>query len=822
MKKVLSWVLVLALVLSSFTMAFAADKTANSSDMKDAAAIANVEAVDVMVATGIIGGYPDGYYYPEKAVTRAEMAKMISVAVNGGEDVGAYYADSCTFADSVSHWAAGYIAYCANEGIIDGRDANTFDPDATVTGSEAAKMVLVALGYDSKIEKYVGGQWEANVLKAAKANGLFDGCDDFTAGAALDRDNAAQIIFNGLQAPTVDYAFDWEISAGDTTITVETAANKVVDDTPNTGDFAQLFEVAFTDPVLAYEDGGNYAADDFERPAHGWSLDNEEIGVYADSADYTFVVTAAGQLNTVAIEEWDEDFLDENTLGTVKYNGANGSATGSVALGDVVELYETTTDGEYNVVILHYDVVQIAVDTDVTDALAEDGVSAYVDFGSISTNDTKVPGFDAATYVDEAYIAVAYKSGNTATTNIDNVLDTYVPEVVTGEVTKTTSTKVYVDGTPYEYTTGLVQGDVAVENTYDFYLINGYAAEAVVVDEVTELYGIYLGYKEDGGYSDDSDVYTVKLYTPEGEKIYTVDADYALGAGYKSATPGATPANANALVKYTVNEDGELDSIEAASAWSKSGKMSNGYYNGASVEEDVVAFCYDTIAEEWIVYDYADLEASDGIETDTAFVDSKLYAVKLDNNATLTSADTVLALVTDVTQVKTNNAGTKGYYEVSALVDGVETEYATAVGTFGTSGTEAWSKEASRPVDKFYVLTLNADNEVSVVTLAKKDVSATLNDAFATGQDVNVNSNTAVPVYGKDGSVLDTNSDANVFDPMAINVLYVFDDGEWTVEKLNTLTFPSNITFVQTEEDASVWNIAIKGKNATDLFGNLV
>ena len=161
MKKVLSWVLVLALVLSSFTMAFAADKTANSSDMKDAAAIQNVEAVDVMVATGIIGGYPDGYYYPEKAVTRAEMAKMISVAVNGGEDVGAYYADGCTFADSANHWAAGYIAYCANEGIIDGRDANTFDPDATVTGLEAAKMMLVALGYDSKIEGFTGGPYNA-------------------------------------------------------------------------------------------------------------------------------------------------------------------------------------------------------------------------------------------------------------------------------------------------------------------------------------------------------------------------------------------------------------------------------------------------------------------------------------------------------------------------------------------------------------------------------------------------------------------------------------------------------------------------------------
>ena len=96
MKKVLSWVLVLALVLGSFSMAFAGD-TDNASNMKDAAQIKNVEAVDVMVATGIIGGYPDGNYYPEKTVTRAEMAKMICIAVNGGEDVGSYYASSCKY-----------------------------------------------------------------------------------------------------------------------------------------------------------------------------------------------------------------------------------------------------------------------------------------------------------------------------------------------------------------------------------------------------------------------------------------------------------------------------------------------------------------------------------------------------------------------------------------------------------------------------------------------------------------------------------------------------------------------------------------------------
>ncbi|MBQ2845896.1 MAG: S-layer homology domain-containing protein, partial [Firmicutes bacterium] len=330
MKKVLSWVLVLALVLSSFTMAFAGD-TANSSDMKDAAAIQNVEAVDVMVATGIIGGYPDGYYYPEKAVTRAEMAKMISVAVNGGEDVGAYYANSCTFADSVNHWAAGYIAYCANEGIIDGRDANTFDPDANVTGVEAAKMMLVALGYDSKIEGFTGGQWAGNLLKAAKAEELFDGCDDFNAGAVLDRDNAAQIIFNGLMAKGVKYDHQYEITTGDTSVTVNTKAEALTN---------KLYERAFGTDLKP----GAADADGFGRPAHSWEYDKKDVGTYADEADITFVVETAGlTVTNTVLEDYDEDWGDDNVVNTVKYNGG---VNPGLKEGDIIELYDTdTVDG---------------------------------------------------------------------------------------------------------------------------------------------------------------------------------------------------------------------------------------------------------------------------------------------------------------------------------------------------------------------------------------------------------------------------------------------------------------------------------------------
>ena len=99
MKKVLAWAVALALVLSSFTMAFA-DQAKTSKDFKDASQIQYTEAVDVMVATGVINGYPDGTFGPQKTVKRSEMAKMISVMLEGGEDIGDQYKSACPFKDS--------------------------------------------------------------------------------------------------------------------------------------------------------------------------------------------------------------------------------------------------------------------------------------------------------------------------------------------------------------------------------------------------------------------------------------------------------------------------------------------------------------------------------------------------------------------------------------------------------------------------------------------------------------------------------------------------------------------------------------------------
>ena len=76
MKKVLSIVLSLVMVICMMpVMAFAVTSNAAYSDISGEKCEG---AVNVLTALGVVDGYEDGSYKPEKTVTRAEMAKLIT------------------------------------------------------------------------------------------------------------------------------------------------------------------------------------------------------------------------------------------------------------------------------------------------------------------------------------------------------------------------------------------------------------------------------------------------------------------------------------------------------------------------------------------------------------------------------------------------------------------------------------------------------------------------------------------------------------------------------------------------------------------------
>ena len=166
-------------------------------------------------------GLPGGNYGPKQNIDRASFARLVCVALNGGKEPQLGNLKT-SFTDTQGNWAEKYIAFCVNEGIIAGKGNNTFAPSANVTGSEAAKMLLVALGYNATYEKIGGATWQVTTDVLANQAGLYDGLEGMNISEPLTRDNAAQMIYNTLNATKVKYEMVPGISAnGQVTMTTQ-------------------------------------------------------------------------------------------------------------------------------------------------------------------------------------------------------------------------------------------------------------------------------------------------------------------------------------------------------------------------------------------------------------------------------------------------------------------------------------------------------------------------------------------------------------------------------------------------------------------------
>ena len=167
----------------------------------------DTDVVDTLVSLGVVEGFEDGSFQPNGTVTRAQMAKMIYVLRTGKSDASAYNDDKTSFTDIGSHWARGYIKYCQSLGIIAGKSSTIFAPNASVTAQEAAKMLLVTLGYDATKAGLTGSGWAAKTNALADENGLLEDVNTSFTGPC-PRQYAAQLIYNTLDANTVVWRDD--------------------------------------------------------------------------------------------------------------------------------------------------------------------------------------------------------------------------------------------------------------------------------------------------------------------------------------------------------------------------------------------------------------------------------------------------------------------------------------------------------------------------------------------------------------------------------------------------------------------------------------
>ena len=91
-------------------------------------------AISTMTKAGIVDGYPDGTFRPDAPITRAEMAKIISLFAKLDKS-------ERRFSDIAGHWAEAYIRLAAGNGWIAGYPDGTFGPQRNITRAETATMI---------------------------------------------------------------------------------------------------------------------------------------------------------------------------------------------------------------------------------------------------------------------------------------------------------------------------------------------------------------------------------------------------------------------------------------------------------------------------------------------------------------------------------------------------------------------------------------------------------------------------------------------------------------------------------------------------------
>lgn len=188
-------VLCTALLLGASLSGRAAEARPSLTDLDRCA---HREAVLLMADLGVISGKSDGTFAPDEHIDRASMAKMIYGIMMGRADPDNFLGVKTDLTDIKGHWAEGHINYCYSVGIISGNKGR-FTPAGRVTVDSAAKMLLVALGYDAKQRGYEGEGWSDNIHRDAVELSLLAGIDQ-EGTEEITRDNAAQMIYNALFA----------------------------------------------------------------------------------------------------------------------------------------------------------------------------------------------------------------------------------------------------------------------------------------------------------------------------------------------------------------------------------------------------------------------------------------------------------------------------------------------------------------------------------------------------------------------------------------------------------------------------------------------
>lgn len=159
------------------------------------------------IELGFISGYPDGTFLPDKAVSRAEFAKMMNAALGNTNTA------SISFKDvPISEWFYNDVSKAVAATYVAGYGDGAFSPNTAISRQEAAVMIariVPSYGIYANLNVYSDGsktaEWATEYMKKIVGKTYLGAYDDglLHPGDSLTRAQTAKIICSILDKETI-------------------------------------------------------------------------------------------------------------------------------------------------------------------------------------------------------------------------------------------------------------------------------------------------------------------------------------------------------------------------------------------------------------------------------------------------------------------------------------------------------------------------------------------------------------------------------------------------------------------------------------------
>jgi len=860
MKKLLSLVLALSMVLTSFGMAFAATPS-------DIVGEDCETAVAVLMDLGVVTGYKDDTYRPENIVTRAEMATLIVKALG----LDGYAKGTSQFSDMKGHWSDGYVAYANTMGILAGYTDGTFRPDATVTYDQAITMIINALGYNSEC---LNGTYPGAYISKAKTLGILDGVKSGSAGA--NRGDIAIMLYNTLDQAIgkVNADGDWVASA----ISFDSKGNVEEYDTMLSRLDAKIYDASKSSfPMEDVDDDAFILTDDMaeDAVANVNAYIGSVVSAYVNDDDEilaikeVFSTFLSGSFNsagdTFEASEGDYDLsLSSETVSAAFLNAVSKKDVGTIEGvsieegmdgNDLADIKDTTITLAVDLSgkkikeiysVSYWKVTEEAVvDADDISDIEDNHELLGIDLPEDDNDELDVTGvefYGINSYDDirKDNVVYVYAKGGDADDEAARIA--VGTETVSGEVSRVKYSgndvnKITVDGKEYKFSARKLEGNGVdsevtqsqinkIESGDDITLFldaYGYVYDFDRTGDSATDYAIVLKWEDKDGSKISSEP-KLKLFLADGTNAtFAVDDDedndfigYVLDEGGAWIT-GEDGIYAGMIVKYGLNKNKEIDSLEAVGNDDDELTVykdvnitkdvsSKGYWNGKVIAENAALFAFDGDApsndeDDYSVVSYKGLCGSDDVRAVSYIVDdNEIVAMLLEDD--FSSGDAVWGVV----EGRAKNSSSAGA-EIELWIDG-------ATVTYNADEDDAYPQAKG---NRLFKVEFDTNGDISDMTLfddeikdddelRKAEVTINTSGAALSSSTFKCEGMTETYDCTKTQTIDDLTIDSSV-------IIYRMDsNGDWnkgSKSDLRNLSKGDQVTFYDVFDDDNVYDIVI-------------